>query len=238
MKTARWIVAFLLLAHEVRCGGHSGGTRPNTFTVGECKAICKDIREEVLANYSVCKPALVASPVPQLFQTCVAGRKKAFDKACVPLCSSAETLEKNIDSFEGCRSVVKKGHGPSFVDWCRKGYDNVFTTIKPILAEQNVTRHMNNQEQQIEYVHYTDPETEKADKLYDIQALENDVEIFIHDVEHEIEGDTAELSGMFVDTSNDYLEQHRLESETSQEGTEKSFSGHDDAYYHEFEPEF
>jgi hypothetical protein len=88
----------------------------SSTTIGECKLICKEIRTDVLAVKGHCMPAMKQSPTPNLFNACVEGRKKAFDQACIPICTNSEVA---VTSFQGCHASVKnKGH--KFVSWCRK----------------------------------------------------------------------------------------------------------------------
>lgn len=88
----------------------------SSTALGECKLICKEIRTEVLAAKGHCMPAMKQAPTPNLFNACVEGRKKAFDQACVPICSKTEV---SVTSFQACHANVKsKGH--KFVSWCRK----------------------------------------------------------------------------------------------------------------------
>jgi hypothetical protein len=84
-------------------------------TLGQCRAFCKSLRPGVLDDVSACLAAVNLAPVPKLYHACVDGRKKAFDRACVPLCARAALT---VTSFEGCQAV-KKG-GRKNVDWCRK----------------------------------------------------------------------------------------------------------------------
>ena len=88
----------------------------SSTTLGECKLICKEIRTDVLAMKGHCMPAMKQSPTPNLFNACIEGRKKAFDQACIPICTKSEVT---VTSFQGCQASVKnKGH--KFVSWCRK----------------------------------------------------------------------------------------------------------------------
>ena len=88
----------------------------SSTALGECKLICKEIRTEVLAAKGHCMPAMKQAPTPNLFNACVEGRKKAFDQACVPICTKTEV---SVTSFQACHANVKsKGH--KFVSWCRK----------------------------------------------------------------------------------------------------------------------
>ena len=65
------------------------------------------------------------------FPLCVEGRKKAFDQACVPICTNAELI---VTSFEGCQ-IIARGKGAQGVSWCRKGYDSILQSVGPFLNE-------------------------------------------------------------------------------------------------------
>lgn len=101
-------------------------------TLGQCRAFCKSLRPGVLDDVSACLAAVNLAPVPKLYHACVDGRKKAFDRACVPLCARAALT---VTSFEGCQAV-KKG-GRKNVDWCRKGYDSILQNPEAFLVEHS-----------------------------------------------------------------------------------------------------
>lgn len=98
----------------------------------ECKSICKEIRQEILQDVSVCLPSAQVHPIPKVFKACIDGRKKAFDQACVSTCTSSK---QEFSSFEGCKSVVHKHHGPKFVDWCRKGFESIIDAVESALVD-------------------------------------------------------------------------------------------------------
>jgi hypothetical protein len=97
----------------------------SSTTLGECKLMCKEIRTDVLAVKGHCMPAMKQSPTPNLFNACIEGRKKAFDQACIPICTKSEVT---VTSFQGCQASVKnKGH--KFVSWCRKVSSFLWMTL-------------------------------------------------------------------------------------------------------------
>ena len=88
-------------------------------TLGYCTSLCKEARQSVLADIDICKNAIKNDPnnvkARDLVKECSKGRKKAFDQACIPLCTKAEM---SVSSFESCQVIAKKGH--KSVEWCRK----------------------------------------------------------------------------------------------------------------------
>lgn len=70
---------------------------------GDCKAKCTNMKNELLRDISssVCKKASSLSPIPQLFKSCIDGRKKGFDQ-CVSICLDGVHAS---DSFDGCKAT-------------------------------------------------------------------------------------------------------------------------------------
>eukprot|EP00804_Cyclotella_cryptica_P000727 CCRYP_001003-RB/>CCRYP_001003-RB protein AED:0.29 eAED:0.29 QI:53/1/1/1/0.33/0.28/7/2832/211 len=107
-------------------------------SVGDCKSSCQSIRSKVLndVSSSVCKKAANIAPIPQLFQACIEGRKKAFDQ-CVSMCSNGAQKSES-DSFESCKKVMKNGNArPKITQWCRQGYDEILSGLEVRLRQQS-----------------------------------------------------------------------------------------------------
>jgi hypothetical protein len=103
-----------------------GGANSSSVT-DECEVICKEIRSGILGEtHSSCEPALNINPSPTVYKSCQLGKKKAFDKACVPLCSDKKIRLSLFDASDSC----KLGRGPS-EHWCRRGFSS---TLKKLQA--------------------------------------------------------------------------------------------------------
>ncbi|KAL7470490.1 hypothetical protein ACHAXS_010736 [Conticribra weissflogii] len=164
---------------------------------GECKSICREIRQEVLKDVSVCLPASQIDPIPKVFKVCIDGRKKAYEHACVSTCTSSN---EEFSSFEGCKSVVHKNHGPKFVDWCRKGYESMIVAVESALVQHRAENR--NLKQQFELL---------EDEVEIHEAYELDVELDEQDADNLILH-AESLEDTSVALSLDYLESNDFKS--------------------------
>ena len=130
MKVNSIVSALLLLVGVSFAGAESSPTAE--YSLADCKSFCNSSRQQALSAIDVCKPALKHHPVPKLFNACVEGRKRSFDQNCIPICTQAEL---SVTSYDACQSSSK--HGAKFVDWCRKGYDNIVQKLDSLLVEHS-----------------------------------------------------------------------------------------------------
>eukprot|EP00984_Skeletonema_dohrnii_P018787 scaffold8859_cov116-Skeletonema_dohrnii-CCMP3373.AAC.5 len=93
----------------------------------DCKETCKGIRHELLSETHTCSPALTINPTPAVYKSCQNGKKAAFDKACVKLCSNEETTSMASLASDACRA--SKGRGPS-ERWCRIGFSSILKKLE------------------------------------------------------------------------------------------------------------
>ena len=93
----------------------------------DCKITCKGIRHELLSETHTCNPALTINPTPAVYKSCQNGKKAAFDKACVKLCSNEETTSMASLASDACRA--SKGRGPS-ERWCRIGFSSILKKLE------------------------------------------------------------------------------------------------------------
>ena len=100
--------------------------RVNSSAVN-CKDTCNQIRNEFLSEPHTCSPALTINPSPDVYKACQQGKKSAFDKACVPLCSNEETTTMASLASRACRS--NRGRGPSDY-WCKRGFSSVLKKLE------------------------------------------------------------------------------------------------------------
>ena len=95
----------------------------------QCKDTCKNIRQHLLLTEThTCSPALTINPSPTVYKSCQDGKKKAFEKACVPLCSNAETtFVASVEATNACKR--QRGRGNS-EHWCRRGYASIIKKLQ------------------------------------------------------------------------------------------------------------
>lgn len=136
-----------LLLVGLSCGAV---TTSAAATLGRCRARCREVRQGVLDDVGVCLPAFKIPPAQKFYHACVDGRRRAFDRACAPLCAGAVMT---VTSFEACRAAGK--HGQKSVDWCRRGYDSILLNPEAFSVEPSAT-----EETQQELVEELDVPTE------------------------------------------------------------------------------
>ena len=107
------LVAASRAADAAAAGGAPDAPAPGAL--GRCRAHCRAVRPGALDDVAACLPAFKLPPAQKFYRACVDGRKRAFDRACVPLCAGGAMT---VTSFEACRAVEKRGR--KNVDWCRK----------------------------------------------------------------------------------------------------------------------
>ena len=101
--------------------------RAISSSASDCKEACKGIRHELLSETHTCSPALTINPTPAVYKSCQNGKKAAFDKACVKLCSNEETTSMASLASDACRA--SKGRGPS-ERWCRIGFSSILKKLE------------------------------------------------------------------------------------------------------------
>mmetsp|Transcript_24436 Transcript_24436/g.38350 ORF Transcript_24436/g.38350 Transcript_24436/m.38350 type:complete len:247 (+) Transcript_24436:91-831(+) len=98
----------------------------NSSAAKICKELCTGIRQGLLSASHTCSPSLTVNPSPDVYKSCQHGKRAAFDKACVSLCSDEEIVVASLAS-EACRST--KGRGPADY-WCRRGFSSVLKKLE------------------------------------------------------------------------------------------------------------
>lgn len=101
----------------------------NSSAAKICKEICTGIRQELLSESHTCSPALTINPSPAVYKSCQHGKKAAFAKTCVSLCSKDETTTKSQASLasDACRST--KGRGAAEY-WCKRGFSSILKKLE------------------------------------------------------------------------------------------------------------
>ncbi|KAL7439955.1 hypothetical protein ACHAXM_012140 [Skeletonema potamos] len=106
------------------------GPANSSSVITDCKVICQGIRHTILGethSSSLCNPALNLSPSPTVYKSCHNGRKNAYDKACVPLCSNKNTSISSFDASDSCKAF--KGRGQSEY-WCQRGFTSILKKLQ------------------------------------------------------------------------------------------------------------
>ncbi len=98
----------------------------NSSAAKICKELCTGIRQGILSESHTCSPAFTVNPSPDVYKSCQHGKRAAFDKACLPLCSDEEIEVASLAS-EACRST--KGRGSADY-WCRRGFSSVLKKLE------------------------------------------------------------------------------------------------------------
>ena len=191
-------------------------------TIGDCKSFCNGVRKEVLAEKGSCAAALKQSQGPNLFNTCVEGRKKAFDQTCLPLCAKAQM---SITSFDGCQAIARN-KGNNFVSWCRKGYESMIQSLKAsILRERELMEIVQDTKVEIDEVldHEAEEKLHGEDLQVQVQTFQNEEEVSEPDPvaeedEMEIASENEERSWTFevepVESQPEPDEEEQIETST------------------------
>lgn len=170
----------------------------NSSAAKICKEICTGIRQELLSESHTCNPALRITPSPGVYKSCQHGKRAAFDKTCVSLCSKEETTSKSQASLasDACRST--KGRGSADY-WCKRGFSSVlkkletytFEVSESIIDDDEISK---------------EPDEEVSSGEVILEAIDNVETLSMGEPEHESLHEEETESGIIEEKAKEELE--------------------------------